>query len=222
MKGSKDKSKSSNRRDNTRTKSESSVPYPITLRYFHQFLSNYNVKETFGESVFQPQYDMAMTLIVFYLLAHYLSIFNGFGATIAVFFIIVSQSIKQLFYIYFFHSPNSVLIGIDRGINTADNPINMAKATTWDTSRDANCRNLNEILCNSSELSLVGEKTNTGMEDGLIRLFFDVIMAGIPSTHAIATVGIEFVLKLVISVAMVVVAVITIRKGWKQIKLVVI
>ena len=66
-----------------------------------------------------------------------------------------------------------------------------------------------------SELAVIGVVLVVlckGMEDGLIGLFFDVIMADIQSIHEIATVGIEFVLKLVLLVAMVSVAVNTTRR----------
>ena len=55
------------------------------------------------------------------------------------------------------------------------------------------------------------------MEDGLIWLFFHVIMAGTQSKRAIATVGIEFVLKLVLLRCTN-----TARRDWEYIKLVVI
>ena len=49
-------------------------------------------------------------------------------------------------------------------------------------------------------------------EHGLIGWFFDVIMAGIQSIHAVATVGIKFVSKLIVLVAMVAIAVNTTRR----------
>ena len=120
-----------------------------------------NVNNTFVEPVYQEtQYDMAITLIFSCLLAICLSIFNCFSAVIAVFFTLLRYKVSNNYLTFFFNTPNCFLKGIGHGINTADNLANMTKGTASDASRDANCNNLNKILCNSSELSLVAAIKN--------------------------------------------------------------
>ena len=134
MKGSKDKSKSVNRKHNTKTKSRSSLAFKGTGIF--PSISDHNVQDTFVEPVFHyPEYDMVMTLLIYCLLAHYLLIFNDFGTTSAVFFTLLCYTVSNNHFTYVFHSPNCFLKGIAYGINTADNSINMTKATASSASK---------------------------------------------------------------------------------------
>ena len=235
----------------------------MTLGYFRQFLINCS---TFVEAVFQHlQYDMAMTLIISCLVAHYLSILDGFGTTTVVFFTLLCYKISMCINdsksnIIRFNNNNSINIissdiGSPRGnadeigliqlnLDAIDveaslfNAIVVILFTICDTKELETMQIEFLIICliawnaalvsqsnttlqqwfvvawnrsvgmalSGSELAVIGVLVVVlckGMEDELIGLFFDVILAGIQRVRGIATVGIEFVSKLVLLVAMV-------------------